>query len=229
MRNNKITNLELTSLTPIKRVIAGMGLEEKIIKLKATHTTNQVVDILNRDHPKPTGAKWWKDDIVYFLKGRRERCKDIAATNTSVCDKVSQTVEDTANGVQKLNRLLNKWLDNIDENQYVKCEECGSDVKVFDTDKASRLCAEVRRTLMAAHKLSGDLPNVEQTSETVGKAVEFTQMLDKMVHDGTIILVSKDLPISKQVAKALGETIEKPKEKELQLSIDKDYDERTDD
>jgi len=221
MKQNKITNLELTSLPPINRTIAMMGLEDEIIKLKATHTTNQVVDILNRDHPKKNGTNWWKNDIVYFLKGRRERCKSIAETNTSVCDKVSQTVEETANGVQKLNRLLNKWLDNIDENHTVKCEDCGSDVKVFDTDKAIRLCAEVRRTLMTAHKLSNDLPNVEQTTQTVGKAVEFTQMLDKMVNAGTIILVAKDQSISQQVAKALGEKFEKPKERE---SIDEDYD-----
>ena len=108
-------------------------------------------------------------------------------------------------GIEKMNILLNSWIDNIDEHRTIECPTCGDNIKVFDTDKAVRLCAEIRRTLVTAHQLSGGLPDVEQRTETVGKAVEFTQMLDKMISDGTIILVKDKETLGDQVAKTIGE------------------------
>jgi hypothetical protein len=225
-RHGKATNLELTSLPPVNRHISIMGLEDTIIKLKTSHTLRDVVKILNRDYPKPNGAKWWKCELVNYFRNYRQRCNDIAATNTSVCDKVSKVVIDTTEGVNKLNKVLNQWLDTIDTTRVIHCPDCDTPIDVFDTDKAVRVCGEIRRTLVTSHKLSGGLPDVQQTSEIVGKAVEFTQMLDKMVADGTIILVSKDEPISKQVAKALGESPKKAKPIE-QTDEGDDYDENS--
>lgn len=217
---DKITNLELTSHPQSKSTVDRMGLGEELIKTKAAHSWSSTVNIFNKKYPKATGFLWNERNLKLYMNGYRKRCKDVSATNTSVCDAVSRTVLNTAEGINKLNTLLNSWLDKIDATRTTLCPECSAEVEVFDTDKAVRVCAEIRRTLVTAHNLSGKLPDVEQTSETVGKAVEFTQMLDKMVQDGTIIIVSKDKPISEQVAQVLGEAPSKPKERPMRISID---------
>jgi len=201
----KITNLELTSQHGPKSFIARMGLEDKVIKLKASHSASNVARILNEKHPKENGNPWTKEDVKNFIRKYKARCMDIAATNPSVCDEVSKTVIDSVKGIEKMNTLLNGWIDNIDENRIVECQECGNHIKVFDTDKAVRLCAEIRRTLVTSHQLTGGLPDVEQRTENVSKAVEFTQMLDKMISDGTIVLVKDKTELSSQVVETLGE------------------------
>ena len=182
-----------------------MGLEQEVIKLKASNSTANVVRILNKKHPKESGEDWNKENIKQFLNGYKKRCMDISATSTTVCDEVSKTVVNATKGIEKMNILLNSWIDNIDEHRTIDCPACGNDIKVFDTDKAVRLCAEIRRTLVTSHQLTGGLPDVEQKTENVSKAVEFTQMLDKMVADGTIILVKDKKELGTQVADSLGE------------------------
>ena len=59
----KITNLELTSQHGPKSFIARMGLEDKVIKLKASHSASNVARILNEKHPKENGNLWTKEDV----------------------------------------------------------------------------------------------------------------------------------------------------------------------
>jgi len=234
MDDGRITNIELAKqymgkLNRRKKGqggwIANMGLGEELLKLKAEGKTyKEIKFIFDRDHPKPNGAKWNFPQMRSYLQAYVERSKNAASTSTSVADRAVKSATDTIENINKLNAMLNQWLDTIDLKREVICPHCEQPLQVFDSDKGVRVASELRHTLWTINKMKATLPEFsnETQSEAVSRAVEFTQLLDKMVADGSVIIV-KDKPLGDIISESIGEPKQEPKEKQNIERLDPEF------
>lgn len=201
-KKKRLNNADLAYMTSkmnqngIGSWVARMGLDEQVVKMRAEGKSYKFIsDTFEKTNPKPNGQKWNWENIRNFMKWREERVKMIAANDTSVADKIADATIDTTEGIKKINKLLNKWVDQADTqgSKWVSCPSCGSrhEVEMFDSDKAVRICESMRKTMLTAQTLSQNLPDVQQQSSAT-KAVAVKKMIDKLVKDGVLVVVDPE-------------------------------------
>jgi len=179
-------------------LVEEMDLVDEYIKLRAEGVSFlKIANKWNTTHPKKSGKKWIPINLQQFDYRRRDKIKDIASQDTSVSDAVAKEVINTTKRMGELDTVLQVWLKKANTKGVIrhKCSECEhwEMIEVFDSDKAVRIAAEIRKTLLTQQKLATNLPSGGGgSSNSLGGAMDVKKFIDKMVKENILIVANKD-------------------------------------
>jgi hypothetical protein len=202
-KKRKLTNLEIVEKFGRQKFkgrvskIEAKNLQDLVVKMRAEGKSQEhIAQYLNEHHPKSTGNKWNGENVRNFYHRLKKRQDAINAENYEVSDQVAKAAVDTTKGIQKTNDLLNKWIDKADTQGkiWVGCDKCGHrfEVETFDSDKAVRVAGEIRRTLLAAQKLTGALPDVSVEQTSLNDTLNVKRFIDKLVKENVLIVADAE-------------------------------------
>lgn len=170
-----------------------------LIDLRASgRSYKTIAKLMTEKYPRPDGKEWYHQQVGYFFRKYNERTKTIAEmSDSSIAKEATEEVINTKNTLEKINKLLNKWVDECDTQKSItiECARCGEEqvIKVFDSDKAVRIAHEMLQMVSTANKLSNKLPlDVKRPELSMDQTLYTKRMIDKLVTEGVLIVANPD-------------------------------------